>query len=148
LIHLSKAGFFNQIKYLNLRGCIMVTDRFMKYLTGCNSETKEAIAQRKKVVYNIPYELKSLDIGRCSVTDKSLEYIARLVRILPNSIQRLSLRSSNYITDVGLKFLAYECQHLQHLNVSKCPKITSNSLREIKYFCKNCIIQHTSLSFC
>jgi hypothetical protein len=149
LIYLANLGFFNQIKYLNLRGCIMVTDKFIKYFTGSNSEMRNELNfSRKQGLSKLPVQLKSIDLGKCSVSNKSLEYLCRLVNLVPTALQRLSLRNLDFIDDNGIRIVAKNIRHLQHLNVAKCPKITSNSLQEVKKNCKSCIIQHTSLTFC
>ena len=149
LTYLATIGFFNQIKYLNLRGCVMVTDKFVKYFTGSNSSMiTELNLNRKKGLSKLPIQLKSIDLGKCSITNKSLEYLCRLVHLVPTVLQRLSLRNLNFIDDNGICLLAKNIRHLQHLNVAKCPKITSNSLQEVKKNCKSCIIQHTTLTFC
>lgn len=163
LIYLCKMGFFHQIKYLNLRGCTLITDKFLKYFTGFHGLLNYAkMKQQKQEISNlsslgcyeprllpsIPLNLKSLDMAKCSITNKSLEYLCRLVSIKPDVLKRLSLRCCENITDDGIKLLALYCRNLQHLNVTKCSKITSNSLRDIKRNCKCCIIQHTNFSFC
>ena len=149
LIYLANLGFFNQIKYLNLRGCVMVTDKFIKYFTGSNSTTRNELhLSRKQGLSKLPVQLKSIDLGKCSISNKSLEYLCRLVHLVPTALQRLSLRNLDFIDDNGIRIVAKNIRHLQHLNVAKCPKITSNSLQEVKKYCKSCIIQHTSLTFC
>ena len=149
LIYLANLGFFNQIKYLNLRGCVMITDKFVKYFTGSNSSmTNELNSNKRQALGKLPVQLKSIDLGKCSITNKSLEYLCRLVNLVPTVLQRLSLRNLNFIDDQGIRLVAINVKHLQHLNVAKCPKITANSLQEIKKNCKSCIIQHTSLTFC
>ncbi len=159
LIYLCKLGYFQQIKYFNLRGCTLVTDKFMKYFTGAqfiqkiklnfqsgNSEQMNYLNLEKNKVF--PFQLVSLDLAKCQITDKSIEYICRLISIKPNILHRFSLRNCDQITDKGIKLLALTCSHLEHLNVTKCSNITSKSLKEIKINCKSCIIQHTNFSFC
>lgn len=146
MIYLCKVGFFQHIKYLNLRGCTKITDKFIKNLVDTQSLSKLIQSQHtnkvdvsnlisKKRIY-VPFELKSLDLAKCSITDKSIEYLCRLVATKPDILQRLSLRYCENITDEGIKLLAMNCKHLQNLNVTKCSKVTSQSLREIKKIAK------------
>lgn len=167
LVHLCKAGFFQQIKYLNLRGCTQVTDKFVKYFTGfyglnrtttttrhTNATTSETALNssgnyyESKLVPYVPLNLKSLDMAKCCISNKSIEYLCRLVAIKSDILKRLSVRCCDRIDDDGIRMLAMYCKNLQHLNVTKCTKVTSNSLREIKKNCKSCLIQHTNFSFC
>ena len=158
LIYLSKVGFFAQIKYLNLRGCSGVTDKFMKYFTGSKmiksirfDELKESSSfseAKNSDKLALPCQLKSLDLAKCSITDKSIEYLCRLATFKPNVLQRLSLRACDSITDNGVLLLALNCRQLQHLNLTKCNKITTQSLKKIKENCQECIVQHTNFSFC
>jgi F-box and leucine-rich repeat protein 7 len=171
LIYLSKAGFFSQIKYLNLRGCTQITDKFIKYFTGGgskppmkqrfenhnnNDNDDSTLSSEKQLIEihnhedNIPFQLKSLDLAKCRITDKALEYLCRMFALVQSSdsLQRLSLRYCENISDDGIKLLALNCKNLQHLNVTKCNRITANALKQIKSNCKSCIIQHTNFSFC
>ena len=170
LIYLCKLGFFQQIKYFNLRGCTSITDKFMKYFTGAQFIQKVRLNYQsgncEKINYlnleNIlknnkspkelklifPLQLKSLDLAHCQITDKSIEYLCRLISVKPDILHRLSLRSCDNITDKGIRLLALNCSNLQHLNVTKCSNLTSKSLKEVKVNCKSCIIQHTNFSFC
>ena len=175
LIFLSKSGFFSQVKYLNLRGCTQITDKFIKYFTGGavsksllklrfeNYNTDSTLSSERQLIESlkteaiIPFQLKSLDLAKCAITDKSIEYLCRLISLNQNknspncdlcSLQRLSLRYCENITDDGIKLLALNCKDLQHLNVTKCSKITAHALKQIKVNCQSCIIQHTNFSFC
>ncbi|CAF0990050.1 unnamed protein product [Brachionus calyciflorus] len=158
LIYLCKLGFFKNIKYLNLRGCTKITDKFTKYFVGSNMIVKliqneftteaETNFSKLKMKFMIPFDLKSIDLSKCSISDKSIEYLCRLAAINPDSLQRLSLRSCDDISDYGIKHLAINCKNLQSLNVTKCNKVTAQSLKEIKKNCPSCVIQHTNFSFC
>lgn len=171
LIYLCKMGFFQHIKYLNLRGCTLVTDKFLKYFTGFHglAHYARAIQQQQenhhrfssggglchqmmgsevRLLPAIPLHLKSLDLSKCAITDKSLEYLCRLVAVKPDVLKRLSVRSCENVSDEGVKMLAVNCRNLQHLNVTRCGRVTASSLREVKRNCKCCIIQHTNFSFC
>ena len=157
LIYLCKKGFFQHIKYLNLKGCVKITDKFVKFLTGAkfiqrlqlqfrwNSVDCKSMPQLDK---SIPIHMKSLNLANCSITDKSIEYICRLISINPLVMQRLCLNNCRHITDCGMQILALNCRNLQRLKVKKCPQISSKLLKSIKLNCHDCIIQHTRFSFC
>ena len=158
LIHLCNQGFFRSIKHLNLRGCSQVTDKFMKFFSGSRH-----IQKLQSLYYNdnvdakkwntmglhefIPFQLKSLDLSMCSVTDKSLEYMCRMISIEDN-LERLCLSGCSNVSDYGIRILALNCKMLVDLNVKKCAKITARSLKDIKLNCTSCVIQHTNFSFC
>lgn len=169
-------GFFQHIKYLNLRGCTQVTDKFLKYFTGFHGLSHYARAlnnpqsqrttcgggllsaqmancgngslDQMRLLPAIPLFLKSLDLSKCAITDKSLEYLCRLVAVKPDVLKRLSVRACENVSDEGVRLLAVYCRALQHLNVTRCARVTASSLRDVKRNCRSCIIQHTNFSFC
>ncbi|RNA11535.1 F-box LRR-repeat 7, partial [Brachionus plicatilis] len=149
LIYLSKVGFFHQIRYLNLRGCAKVSDKFTKYLVGASvivrfiqSEFMLASLSRMQQKFFIPFELKTIDLSKCSISDKSIEYLCRLVSVKPDLLHRISLRCCDGITDSGIRLLAANCRNLQSLNVTKCANVSSQSLKEIKKNCPSCFFFH------
>lgn len=154
LINLCKAGFFEQIKYLNLRGCSQVSDRFMKYFTCSHILTNHLLSTNSiEFIMNLnlsmPLNLKSLDVSKCSITDKSIEYLCRLVALRPGyELNKLNMRACTSITDNGVKLLAINFKNLANLNIIACPRVTDRSLKDIKDNCKCCIIQHSIFSFC
>ncbi len=153
LIHLCKQGFFKSIKRLNLRGCTLVTDKFMKYFSGsCYIQKLQAHYDANK--WNstglhdfIPFQLKSLDLAKCSLTDKSLEYLCRMISIEDN-LERLCVSGCLNISDYGVRILSLNCKRLLRLNVKKCRLVTARSLKEMKLNCHRCVIQHTNFSIC
>jgi hypothetical protein len=50
LIYLTSLSFFNQIKYSNLRGSGIISDKFVNYFTGSNSRTLNELSSNKKSV--------------------------------------------------------------------------------------------------
>jgi hypothetical protein len=156
LIYLCKAGFFQEIKYLNLRGCSLVTDRFMKYFTCSQVVTNHLLSTTNPdFILNLnlalPLHLKSIDLSKCSITDKSIEYLCRLVALKPNRIYdlgKLNLRGCTNLTDQSIRLLALNFKELNHLNITNCVRVSDDSLKEIKFNCKSCIIQHSIFSFC
>ena len=155
LIYLCKVGFFQQIKYLNLRGCSKITDKFIKYMVGANFiarfiQDELMVSSLSKIQHKffIPLELRTIDLSKCSISDKSIEYLCRLAILKPDSLKRISLRYCDGITDIGIRNIAANCRNLQSLNVTKCANVSSQSLREIKKNCPSCVIQHTNFSFC
>ncbi len=95
----------------------------------------------------IPFQLKSLDLAQCSVTDKSIEYLCRMVSIEDN-LERLCVSGCDGVSDYGVRILAMNCRRLIGLNVKKCGWVTARSLKEIKLKCPRCVIQHTNFSIC
>lgn len=155
LMNLSNKGFFKQIRHLNLRGCHLITDRFVKAFSGAKHiQTLQKHFENDQQTWNtkgmhgfIPFQLRTLDLSYCSVTDKSIEYLCRMISVEDN-MERLFLSNCTNITDYGIRILALNCKVLKHLDVRKCEKITAKSLKEIKITCNSCIIQHTNFSFC
>ncbi len=164
LIYLTEKGFFSHIKYLNLRECVLVTDKFvkrfaaanllkklqLKYSTKCQCEFEwKQIIKSELKASTMPLHLKTLDLSKCSITDKSIEYLSRLISVNPlNILQRLYVSGCDKITDSGIRILALNCKNLRYLNVKQCNMITAKSLKTIKLNCNGCIIQHTNFSFC
>ena len=86
--------------------------------------------------------LKSLDIGKCDVTDLGLKLLGEFC----TSLRKLSVKSCEMISDEGIEYIAYHCKGLQHINIQDCP-ITVEGYRTLKKFCKKCIIEHTNPGF-
>lgn len=156
LIFLSNQGFFKAIRHLNLRGCSLITDKFFKFFSGSRYIQKlQTHFDQTQQAWNsmgleefVPFQLKSLDLAFCPlITDKTIEYLCRMVSVDDN-LERLCMSNCTNITDYGIRILALNCKLLGNLNVKKCPKITSRSLKDIKVNCRSCIIQHTNFSFC
>ena len=155
LINLSNKGFFKDIKHLNLRGCNLVTDKFVKVFSGAKHiqilqkhfDSDQQIWNSKGMSDFIPFQLRTFDLSYCSITDKSIEYLCRMISIEDN-MERLFISHCFYVTDYGIRILALNCKGLKHLDVRKCDKITAKSLKDIKVSSNSCIIQHTNFSFC
>ena len=113
-----------KLRYLNVRGCESISDNALNILAkGCT-------------------RLKSLDIGKCDVTDLGLKLLGEF----SSSLRKLSVKSCEMISDEGIKYIAYHCKGLQHINIQDCP-ITVEGYRTLKKFCKKCIIEHTNPGF-
>jgi F-box/leucine-rich repeat protein 7 len=154
MIYLCKAGYFEQIKYLNLKGCTLITDRFMKYFTCSHVLTNHLLSTNSSdfisnLNLTVPFNLKSLDMSKTLITDKTIEYLCRLVAIRPDyELSKLNLRACANITDCGVKLLSMNFPNLQNLNLVDCGGVTEKSLREIENNCRCCVIQHTIFTFC
>ena len=84
--------------------------------------------------------LRSLDVGKCTVTDSCLHCLSLHCLQLRN----LSVRECRLITDIGIIFAAEHLPHLQHLNVQLCPGVTSAGCKAVRSFNKICLIEHTN----
>lgn len=113
-----------KLRYLNLRGCEAVSDDSMDVLARHCSK------------------IKSLDIGKCDVTDEGLCVLAQNCP----QLKKLSLKSCDAITDAGVKFVAKSCRQLQQFNIQDC-HLTVDAYRTIKKYCKKCFIEHTNPGF-
>ena len=126
----------------------------MKYFTCSHILTNQLLSTNSiEFVLNlnlsVPMNLKSLDLSKCSVTDKSIDYLCRLAALRPGyELSKLNLRACINLTDNGVKTLALNFKNLQGLNIVGCTQISDQALRDIKFNCKCCIIQHTIFSFC
>jgi hypothetical protein len=145
LVFLCQVGFFKQIKYLNLKGCSGISDRFVRYFCGLEDR------------YLIPLQLKSLDLSKCLVTDKSLEYICYLNGLKSDKLKRLLLESCKQITNEGIKLLAQPSstnpnsnvmKRLKFLNIKNCNKISRQLIDEMRLEFKQCSIVFCSFSNC
>ena len=87
-------------------------------------------------------KLRSLDIGKCDVTDSGLIQIAEKIP----SLRKLSVRGCEMISDVGVEAVAHHCHNLHLLNIQEC-QVGLNTYRMVKKFCKKCIIEHTNPGF-
>eukprot|EP00095_Tigriopus_kingsejongensis_P010600 snap_masked-scaffold818_size92908-processed-gene-0.13 protein:Tk10600 transcript:snap_masked-scaffold818_size92908-processed-gene-0.13-mRNA-1 annotation:"hypothetical protein OsI_16083" len=86
--------------------------------------------------------LRSLDIGKCDVTDVGLKVLSENC---PN-LKKLSVKSCEMVSDQGIQLIAYYCRGLQQLNVQDCP-ISSEGYKTVKKFCRRCIIEHSNPGF-
>jgi hypothetical protein len=97
----------------------------------------------------VPFNLRSLDMSKTMITDKTIEYLCRLVAIRPDyELNKLNIRACVNITDCGVRLLSINFPNLQNLNLVDCARITEESLRDIKNNCRCCVIQHTVFTFC
>ena len=120
LLHLATHCY--KLRYLNLRGCSAVTDSALLSLSrGCS-------------------RLRSLDIGKCSVSDSGL---GQLARQLPG-LRKLSVRGCPRVGDGGVVAVARRCPGLQHLNIQDT-RVTGQGCAAIARFCTRCYIEHTAL---
>ena len=79
----------------NIRGCEAVSDVSLQALaTNCS-------------------KLRSLDIGKCDVTDAGLEVVSRNIPAL----RKLSVRGCEMVSDRGVESVAQHCHNLHLLNI-------------------------------
>lgn len=113
-----------KLRYLNCRGCEAISD-----------DSIELLARKC-------HRLRSLDLGKCDITDKGLFMLARY----SPHLKRLSVKSCVGITDRGIIMVAQQCLQLQQLNIQDC-HLSVEAYRNVKRFCRLCIIEHTNPGF-
>lgn len=87
--------------------------------------------------------MRSLDIGKCDVTDVGLKMLSENC---PN-LKKLSVKSCAMVSDLGVQSVGYYCRGLQHLNIQDCATVTAEGYRTVKKYCRRCIIEHTNPGF-
>ena len=81
--------------------------------------------------------LRSLDLGKCSVTDSGLAALGRSLQ----GLRKLSVRGCREVGEAGLLALAASCPALQHLNVAEVDGLSRAALRGVATLCRNCSIE-------
>lgn len=137
------------LKYLSVAKC-PVTDSAMKYLgkhcvklkylnvRGCEAVSDVGITH---IVQNC-LKLRSLDAGKCDITDNGLHIIG----IHCPQLKKLSIRGCERVTDTGVKTIAAQCCSVQYLNLQEC-NLSYETFMYIREHCKNCVIEHTCPAF-
>lgn len=113
-----------KLKYLNIRGCESVSDVGLTH-----------------IVQNC-FKLRSLDAGKCDITDNGLHIIG----IHCPQLKKLSIRGCERVTDTGVKTIAAQCCSVQYLNLQEC-NLSYETFMYIREHCKNCVIEHTCPAF-
>ena len=114
------------IRYLNIRGCESVSDKSLGALAkSC-------------------HRIRSLDVGKCDVTDEGIVRLAQGC----SGLRKLSLRGLEMISDAGLMAVAGGCSHLVQLNIQDCSQVTVDAYLALKKSCRRCVIEHTNPGFC
>lgn len=111
-----------KLRYLNCRGCEAISDDSIFVLARSCSR------------------LRSLDIGKCDVSDAGCFALAESC---PN-LKKLSLKNCDMVSDEGIKYISYYCRGLQQLNIQDC-QITTEGYLSVKKFCRRCVIQHNNI---
>lgn len=145
LYELAKLG--QTLRYLSVAKC-QVSDVGLKYLArrcyklrylncrGCEAISDDSII----VLARSCSRLRSLDIGKCDVSDAGCFALAESC---PN-LKKLSLKNCDMVSDQGIKYLSYYCRGLQQLNIQDC-QITAEGYLSVKKFCRRCVIQHNNI---
>jgi F-box/leucine-rich repeat protein 7 len=107
-------------------------------MRGCEAVSDDAV----ETLARSCSRLRSLDIGKCDVTDVGLKTLSECC---PN-LKKLSVKSCEMVSDCGIEFIAYYCRGLQQLNVQDCP-ISLDGYRTVKRLCRRCIIEHSNPGF-
>ncbi|XP_040567089.1 uncharacterized protein [Lepeophtheirus salmonis] len=150
LYELSKLG--PSLRYLSIAKCERITDSGVSQITrlcyklrylnirGCESVSDGALVVLGD---SIGTRLRSLDLGKCDITDEGLRNLAEK----SCKLRKLSLKSCEMISDVGIRELAFKCRDLRHLNIQDCGGISIEGYHAIKKCCKKCVIEHTNPNF-
>ena len=88
--------------------------------------------------------MRSLDIGKCDVTDVGLKLLSEHC---PN-LKKLSVRGCEMVSDQGIQCIAYYCRGLQQLNIQDVTGVSAEGYRTVKRYCRKCIIEHTNPGLC
>lgn len=117
---------------LNLRACDNISDIGMAGLAedgSCGIASLdvsfcEKIGDQALLhVSNGLYNLKSLSLSSCQVSDEGLEKLAKM-----HDLEILNIGQCSKITDKGLQCLANELVNLQSIDLYGCTKITSKGI--------------------
>ena len=82
---------------------------------------------------------RSLDVGKCEITDSGLRLLAaRLPRL-----RKLSLRGCARVGDGGVAAVAQSCSGLVHLNLADCPAVSVPLLRLLAQNLRHCWLEHS-----
>lgn len=145
LYELAKLG--QTLRYLSVAKC-QVSDVGLKYLArrcyklryvncrGCEAISDDSIV----VLARSCSRLRSLDVGKCDVSDAGCFALAESC---PN-LKKLSLKNCDMVSDEGIKYISYYCRGLQQLNIQDC-QITAVGYLSVKKFCRRCVIQHNNI---
>ncbi|GJT24791.1 leucine-rich repeat, cysteine-containing subtype protein [Tanacetum coccineum] len=133
------------VSFLNLRGCYLITDLGLEYLTYGDSKKclrSVALAECNRITDNGIFHFKQmvgldyLDLSKCgaNVTNSGILAVSQI----PN-IGRLDLSWLINVTNTSLSNIASTCQKLEVISISGCEAITGEGLRAFA--------QHPSLKY-
>merc|ERR1719270_1727459 len=115
-----------KLRYLNVRGCVNVSDAAVEQLArSCASR------------------LRSVDLGKCDLTDAGLQVLS----VHSTHLKKVSVRGCEMVGDIGVSALARACRGQQQLNIQDCTGVTLAGYRTVKRHCQRCIIEHTNPGF-
>jgi len=115
-----------RLRYLNARGCDLVTDRGITTL----------VTSRR---------VRALDVSYCvGVSDATLR---ALVQGCGAKLRRLGLRGCTAVSDYGVLALALNCTQLRQLNVLDCPLVSVKALATLRDHCQSCVVEHNCIDF-
>jgi Leucine-rich repeat (LRR) protein len=131
-------GCWPEMETLDLEGLRLLSDTgFSSLARACSSLVEvhcKATNMTDEAVWMLcqlcPSILK-LDIGDCSVTDRSLVAISEH---LP-SLTHLWCEMNDAVTDDGIEKLVAKCNSIKELSISRCPSITDRSVQSIADHC-------------
>ena len=81
---------------------------------------------------------RSLDLGKCDVTNNGLRQLAKQ---LPQ-LRKLSVRGCELVGDVGVAAVVRGCSALLHLNIQEC-RLSPALVRSVVSSCRHAYIEHS-----
>lgn len=138
LKYLSKMPLLEE---LNLRACDNVSDIGMSYLAADSSPNGSTTTiraldvsfcdkigdQALMAISHGLFQLRSLSLSACSITDEGLDRVAKTLQ----ELQTLNIGQCARVTDTGLKSLAEHSVNLKAIDLYGCTKITAQGLNKI-----------------
>lgn len=121
-----------KLEELNLRACDNISDIGMAGLAedgGCGVTSLDVSFCEKigdQALQHISqglYQLKSLSLSSCQITDEGLERLTKM-----HYLEVLNVGQCSKITDKGLEMLANELVNLQSIDLYGCTKITPKGI--------------------
>lgn len=109
---MSYVSQFSQLEYLDVTGCVHITDVGMKHLSQSACKTK----------------LKYLDLTFChQITDEGVKYLSEMTQL-----EDLTLQCCRHITSTGLTHLVNSCQKIRFLNLTGCHLVDLSGVQSEK----------------
>ena len=125
------------LKSLNLHGCKNLSVKgFREVSNKCRQLVCLGLAYTKLFQYAEPEEVKEME--RTKMADVLASFSSRL--------EKLCLRSATWVTNEVVKTLARAQPQLKLINLSKCFKVTDDSVQALGEHCKR--LQQVDLHFC
>lgn len=107
-----------KLRYLNTRACAPVTDSTILSLTSSCSR------------------IRSLDLGKCDITDNGLRHLARQCP----QLRKLSVRGCELVGDPGVLAVSRGCRELVTFNIMECD-VTLQTVNIVSRELRHCYLE-------